>query len=103
MNSPRMDRHSDFDSTIGQELKSWAARQQAPVDSRAVLLAAARAAAPRRRSWSRVTARRIQSWLAASFGRRPPRLPHTELTQWLFTQAMWHNLGIDRRAVRFVC
>ena len=108
MSSPKLQKHSDFDVTIGRELQSWAARQQPPADARARLLEAAASEShqstkrPGRRSPRIVT--QVQRWLAAAVPlRRKPQLPYTELSQWLFNQAMWQSLGNDRRAVRFVC
>lgn len=107
MSSPRLQKQSDFDATIGRELKSWAARQQPPADARARLLeaAAAQSQKPTERRAPRASAMtKVQRWLSAVVpSRRNPQLPYTELSQWLFNQAMWQSLGNDRRAVRFVC
>lgn len=107
MSSPRLQKQSDFDATIGRELQSWAARQQAPAGGRARLLdaAAAQTRKPAKRQARRsprfVT--ELHRWLTATPARRNPQMPYSELSQWLFNQAMWQNLGNDRRTVRFVC
>lgn len=107
MNSPRVQRPDEFDATIGRELKAWAGRQQPPAAVRAAILQAAAERSPtpakaviQGRS---PVLQRIQQWLVSPHGRRQPQLPYSELSQWLFTEAMWHSLGIDRRAVRYVC
>jgi len=98
MSSPKLRKHSDFDLTIGRELQSWASRQHAPAEVRRRVLDGAAVQARSLRS-----VRRLQQWLNIGPVRRKPQLPYTELTQWLYNQAMWHSLGNDRRAVRFVC
>jgi hypothetical protein len=106
MNSPRLNKKDEFETVIAQDLKAWSARVQAPESSRQALLEAA--ARQERRSMRRLPALKslvpqgLQRWLTAPLS-RAPKLPQSELAQWLFTQAMWHNLGNDRRAVRFVC
>ena len=104
MNSPR-NQGDEFDATIGHELKTWASRQTAPASGRRQLLQAAvrsKNSAAQRRFRPRLIAQ-LQQWLAGPFHRPQPAFPATELSQWLFYQTAWHNLGIDRRAVRFVC
>ena len=108
MSSPRLQRKSDFDATIGRELEAWGSRQRAPANGRARLLeaAAAQSSNPSRRFPKRGLRflNHFQRWLsAAAPSRRRPQMPYTELSQWLFNQAMWQSLGNDRRAVRFVC
>ena len=108
MSSPKLQKQSEFDATIGRELQSWAARQKPPAGARARLLEAA--AAQSLQHTNRIPRRRprifkqVQRWLAAAVaGNRSPQMPYSELSQWLFNQAMWQNLGNDRRAARFVC
>jgi hypothetical protein len=107
MNSPKLRTHSDFDRTIGRELQSWAGRQHAPAEVRRRVLTEAAAQEPTRRRLfglrSPRVVRRFRHWLSAGPTRRKPQIPYTELSQWLFNQAMWQSLGNDRRAVRFVC
>lgn len=101
MNSPELQKYDEFDASIGRELRSWAARQQPPAGGREALL---EAAAPRtRRSIRANMLNRIQRWLLSPRATSGPDLPYVELSQWLYAQAMWHSLGNDRRAVRFVC
>lgn len=108
MSSPRSKQSSsnEFDATIGRELKSWAARQHAPTSLRTRVLEQAvrqpgkSAAAPARRSQF---IKRLQVWLVGPTAVHGPQLSYSDLTQWLSSQAAWHNLGNDRRAVRFVC
>jgi hypothetical protein len=107
MNSPKLRKGSDFDQTIGRELQSWSARQQPPADLRERILNQAAAQERKRRrafaSRSPLALRKLRHWLLSGTARRKPQLPYTELSQWLFNQAMWHSLRNDRRAVRFVC
>ena len=107
MSSPRLRKGSDFDHTIGRELQSWAGRQQPPADLRERILAEAAVQERKQRRLfnfrSPLAFRRLRIWLHPGPARRKPQIPYTELSQWLFNQAMWHNLGNDRRAVRFVC
>lgn len=107
MNSPRSQKFDAFDATIGRELKNWATRQHAPASIRATLLeeAAVRAKKPAAGSAHRrnTFVKRLQVWLVGPTSVRGPQLSYSDLTQWLSSQAAWHNLGNDRRAVRFVC
>jgi hypothetical protein len=102
MSSPDLRKASEFDLTIGRELQSWANRQQAPAEIRRRVLeeAGARGRTP---AGPQLAVRRLRQLLRIAPARRKPQLPYTELSQWLFNQAMWHSLGNDRRAVRFVC
>jgi hypothetical protein len=106
MNSPKLQKYDEFETTVARDLKIWSGRVQSPAGGREALLrkAAERTRrAPRRISMLRsLVPHRLQRWLTSPRDRLP-KLPQTELTQWLYTQAMWHNLGNDRRAVRFVC
>jgi hypothetical protein len=107
MNSPKLHKRSEFDLTIGHELESWAGRQEAPAEVRARVLDGAAALERKRRRFVRrrgpLVVQRLHQWLTTRPVRRKPQVPYTELSQWLFNQAMWQSLGNDRRAVRFVC
>ena len=107
MSSPRSQQFDAFDATIGRELKSWANRQHAPTSIRTTLLeeAARRAKKPAAGSATRRTPfmKRLHVWLVGPTPVRGSQLSYSDLTQWLSSQAAWHNLGNDRRAVRFVC
>jgi hypothetical protein len=107
MNSPDLRKRGEFDLTIGHELQSWAGRQQAPADiRRRVMEGAAELERKRRRPnglRSPFAFLRIRQLLHLGLPRRKPQLPYSELSQWLFNQAMWQSLGNDRRSVRFVC
>lgn len=109
MSSPRSQQvfAEEFDATIGRELKNWAARQHAPASVRTRVLegAARQSKKPAGGAVSRraQAVRRLHAWLVGPPAPRTPQLSYNDLTQWLASQAAWHNLGIDRRAVRLVC
>ncbi|HUF39130.1 MAG TPA: hypothetical protein VMN57_11445 [Anaerolineales bacterium] len=110
MSLPDHHKTSDFDLTIGRELQSWAGRQHAPAEVRRRVLVEAAGDGRARQKYSRVpiaapfrVVRWFRRWLCDAPVRQLPELPHKELSKWLFNQAMWHSLGNDRRAVRFVC
>jgi len=100
MSSPDRLSAREFDPTIGRSLKNWGARQTPPADARATLLR--RAGRQRQvhpgRSWFHTAAR-----LLAAAGLNPAQRPaYTDLSRWLFSQAMLQNLRTDRSGLRFV-
>ncbi len=107
MSSPRSQDFDEFDVTIGRELKNWGSKQQAPAAVRSIILDnAARHAkksvssgAYRRKQF----VKRLQHIFVGANAFRGPEMTYPDLSQWLFSQAAWHNLGNDRRTVRFVC
>lgn len=108
MNSHKFQKMDDFDFTIGRELKRWGAGVQAPTSARALIL---QQAAQQSRIPAEKTApvrppqilKRLQKLLLGGSGLHGTHMAYPDLTQWLFSQAAWHNLGIDRRATRLVC
>jgi hypothetical protein len=107
MSSPDLRKRGEFDLTIGHELQSWAGRHHAPADTRRRVMEGAAELERKRRPPSGLRSSsavlRIRQLLHIGPARRKPQLPYSELSQWLFNQAMWHSLGNDRRSVRFVC
>lgn len=107
MSSLRSQLPSEFDITIGRELKNWGDRQKAPGNARAQILekAAQQPTYHAVKIQFRLPAalRKLHALLFETTTTRRPDMPYAELTRWLAAQAAWQHLGNDRRAVRFVC
>lgn len=107
MSSPRSRTQTEFDATIGRELRNWGDRQQAPAAVRNQILQQASETKTARQVRFRLKAlrpfRRLRFYLFEASSLRLPDLPYSELTRWLHAQAAWQHLGNDRRSARFVC
>ena len=92
----------DFDGRMQQEMRAWLADEQPEDSLRTAILSSARQTnlkkSRRKRAFEGV--RRWFTDPAATT--KNPTLPYAELSQWLFSQSMWHHLGLDRRAVKSV-
>ena len=98
MNSPDSRTPDEFDVALSHLFHNWADQQTPPAYARnRVLKKAARNAKVDFGRYFLITLKRLNPYWTG----RP--LNHTELTKWLFSQAMLQCFSMDRRALRMLC